>query len=74
MANKPEIPNLDSLFGGAVYASAKTLAVALETSPTTIWRWTKAGRLPKPYRLGKGTTRWKVGEIRAALEKIKGEV
>jgi predicted DNA-binding transcriptional regulator AlpA len=70
MATKPEIPNIGSLFGGAVYASAKTLALALETSETTIWRWTASGRLPQPYRLGAGTTRWKTCEVAAALAKL----
>ena len=49
------------------FISCNTLAAALETSPTTIWRWAKNGRLPKPHRLGEGTTRWRVSEIRAAL-------
>lgn len=53
------------------YVSANRLAEILETSPCTIWRWAKAGRLPKPVKLGEGTTRWNLGEVRAALEKLK---
>jgi len=49
------------------YVSAKTLAAALETSRSTIWRWSKSGRLPQPYRLSEGTTRWRVCEVRLAL-------
>jgi predicted DNA-binding transcriptional regulator AlpA len=49
------------------YVSARTLAAALETSPSTIWRWSKSGRLPQPYRLSEGTTRWRVCEVRLAL-------
>lgn len=67
MAMKTNIPSDDRLFGGAVYASAKTLALALETSETTIWRWSKAGKLPRPHKLGIGTTRWRTDEVRAAL-------
>lgn len=70
MSNKAETPSLDHLLGGAVYASAKTLALALETSETTIWRWAKSGKLPKPHRLGGGTTRWRTDEVRAALAKL----
>ena len=70
MATKPITPTLDSLFGRAVYASAKTLALALETSETTIWRWTAKNKLPKPYKLGEGTTRWRTDEVRAALVKL----
>lgn len=53
------------------YVSASKLAELLETSPCTIWRWAKTGRLPKPVKLGEGTTRWHLGEVRAALEKLK---
>ena len=70
MSHKAETPYLDHLLGGAVYASAKTLALALETSETTIWRWTKSGKLPKPHRLGGGTTRWRTDEVRDALAKL----
>ncbi|MHB1351986.1 MAG: helix-turn-helix transcriptional regulator [Thiobacillus sp.] len=52
------------------YASANTLAAMLETTPSTIWRWSKKGRLPKPYRLGEGTTRWKIEEVNEALAKL----
>lgn len=70
MSTKPQIPPLDSLFGRAVYASAKTIALALETSETTVWRWSASGKLPKPYRLGGGTTRWRTDEVREALAKL----
>jgi predicted DNA-binding transcriptional regulator AlpA len=63
-------PSLDTLFGGAVYASVKTVAHAFETSEATVWRWTKAGKLPKPYKLGEGTTRWRTDELRDALAKL----
>lgn len=52
------------------YASAKRLAELLETTPSTIWRWSRNGRLPKPYRLGEGTTRWKIEEVNEALSKL----
>lgn len=52
------------------YVSANTLAAMLETTPSTVWRWSKRGRLPKPYRLGEGTTRWKIEEVNEALSKL----
>lgn len=52
------------------YVSASTLAALLETSPTTIWRWSKSGILPKPVKLGAGTTRWRVEEVNEALGKL----
>lgn len=35
----------------------KALAEELDQSPTTIWRWTKSGLLPKPVRIGQ-TVGW----------------
>ncbi len=52
------------------YVSANTLATMLETTPSTIWRWSKKGRLPKPYRLGESTTRWRLEEVNEALAKL----
>jgi predicted DNA-binding transcriptional regulator AlpA len=70
MSTKPITTTLDTLFGGAVYASAKTIAHALETSETTVWRWSASGKLPKPHKLGGGTTRWRTDELRDALAKL----
>lgn len=50
--------------------SARTLAQMLSVSEVTVWRWSKGGRLPKPRKLGANTTRWNVGEVRAALAKL----
>lgn len=65
-----EKSNPSEVLDGAKYASAKTLALTLETSEATIWRWTKSGKLPKPHKLGAGTTRWRMDEVRAALAKL----
>ena len=50
--------------------TARTLAQVLAVSEVTIWRWSKDGRLPKPRKLGANTTRWNVGQVRAALAKL----
>ena len=34
---------------------------------STIWQWTKDGRLPAAKKLGPRTTGWNVGELRAIL-------
>lgn len=49
------------------YASAKALAREFETTESTIWRWAASGRIPAPLKLGPGTTRWEVAEVRKAL-------
>jgi predicted DNA-binding transcriptional regulator AlpA len=66
---EPSTQNLDALTGRA-YVSAATLAAMLDTSTASIWRWSKSGRLPKPHKLGAGSTRWRVEEVRAALAKL----
>lgn len=36
-------------------------------SPATVWRRVRSGELVAPHRIGARTTRWQVGELRAAL-------
>src|SRR5690242_12874331 len=36
-------------------------------SGPTVWRWVKAGRLPKPRKQGERVTTWNVGELRKRL-------
>jgi predicted DNA-binding transcriptional regulator AlpA len=36
-------------------------------SAPTVWRWVKAGRLPKPRKHGQRVTTWNVGELRKCL-------
>lgn len=47
--------------------SASTLADACEVSITTIWRWSKSGRLPPAIKVGPNSTRWHLGQVRASL-------
>ncbi len=65
MANGTPI-NFDALPDGA-FVTDTDLAATFRVHRKTIWEWSKIGRLPKPYQLGGNTTRWKVGEVRAAI-------
>lgn len=49
--------------------SAQKMAEQLGVSVPTIWRWAKAGRLPKPTKLSPGCSRWKESDI----QKLTGE-
>lgn len=49
---------------------ARALAGLLDISEVTVWRWSKIGKLPRPRKLGANTTRFNVGEVRAALAKL----
>ena len=43
---------------------------ALGISRATVWRWAKAGRIPKPRKIGENTTRWDSREVQAAIQKM----
>jgi len=69
MAYRHPPENLDTLPASAML-SAADLAGMMGVSLNTVWRWAKAGRLPAPLRIGPNTTRWKAGEVRAALDRL----
>jgi len=37
---------------------------------STLWRGVNAGRYPRPLKVSASTNRWRVGELRAMLEKL----
>ena len=41
-------------------------------SPATIWRWVRAGRFPKPVKLGPGVTAWRGADLIAFIENSSG--
>ena len=45
----------------------RVLCALFGRSRPSIWRDVAAGRLPAPVKVG-GSTRWRVGDVRAALE------
>jgi len=47
---------------------AKLLGIGV----STVWAWTRAGRIPQPIKLGSRTTRWKTHEIQNYIESISG--
>ncbi|HCZ13488.1 MAG: putative transcriptional regulator [Candidatus Accumulibacter phosphatis] len=50
--------------------SVETLAGLQGCSANTIWRRAKAGALPPPIRVSSAQTRWRVGDVRAAMAKL----
>lgn len=63
------IENLDAM-PDCGFVAARSLAAWLGVSQVTVWRWVKTGQLPAPKKLGANTTRFRVGEVRAALAKL----
>lgn len=50
-------------------ASSKDKAGLLPVSIATIWRWTKAGRFPAPFKLGVNCTVWDKAQVEAWVAK-----
>lgn len=50
----------------------RVYAGLLSCSPNTIWRRAKAETLPAPIRISTQQTRWRVGDVRAALAALIG--
>lgn len=46
----------------------RELLEGLQISSVTLWRWVRAGRFPKPIRLGPNTVGWLKNEVSAWLE------
>ncbi len=49
------------------------LAARYGISRATVWRWTSAGRLPPPVRLGEATTRWPLEGVIQYEQKLAAE-
>ena len=62
--NTQAILDSDRIESGVGYSSDKTLAKYFDTSRSTIWLWTREGRLPSPVKLSNGSTRWANKDIK----------
>jgi prophage regulatory protein len=61
--NTLKTTDFDLIKRGIGYSSDKTLASYFDTSRSTIWLWTREGRIPKPHKLSTGSTRWSNKDI-----------
>ena len=53
-------------------ATTKTKKGMLPVSPATVWRWVKAGKFPKPFKLGEAVTVWDAAEVEAFIAERAG--
>ena len=67
MPNQSGLPETGFLRIGSVLAPRGPIPV----SKSTWWAGVKAGRYPKPIKLGPRITAWRVEDIRALIEKPK---
>ena len=61
--NTQTISDYDRVKNEVGYSSDRTLAEYFDTSRSTIWLWTREGKLPQPVKLSSGCTRWSNKEI-----------
>jgi excisionase family DNA binding protein len=62
----PSRPNLDYLL------TVEDLAKLYKVSKRTVWRWSKAGRIPAPVRCSKISVRWRASDIQKHLDTLNG--
>lgn len=55
-----QLQDIDNCVG---YSSDEVLARYFDTTRKTVWIQAKEGKLPKPYKIGANTTRWKNSEV-----------
>ena len=51
---------------------AKEVAARLGVHKNTVWKMARDGRLPKPIKLGNGTSVWSAEMVQQAIAKMKG--
>lgn len=55
----------------SAFVSLPVVCGLLSCSAATVWRRVREGYLIAPHRLGKRTTRWRVGELRQNLANVE---
>ena len=63
------LANFDDL-PGAAYVPVGVVGGLFGCSVATVWRRVRDGQIPAPHRLGKRSTRWRVGDLRELLAEI----
>lgn len=53
-------------------ATTNKKAGMLPVSPSTIWRWVREDKFPKPYKLGESVTVWNLDVVEAFIAKRAG--
>lgn len=46
----------------------------ISASPSSIWRWVKAGKFPAPFRIGERTKVWDFSEVERFLDEQRSKV
>ena len=71
-ANEAKQQQLALIEEGVGYSSDKTLAQFYDASRSTIWKWSREGKLPKPIKLTSGATRWDNKQLKEFADNLCG--
>lgn len=61
---------LPQIVGKPATNDAPAIAGLIPVSKSTWWSGVRAGRYPKPVKLGPNTTAWRVEDIRELIERV----
>lgn len=61
---------LSQIIGKPATAGAPAIPALIPVSKSTWWSGVRTGRYPKPIKLGKRITAWRVEDILALIEKV----
>lgn len=61
---------LPQIVGKPASGSAPAIPALFPVSKSTWWAGVRAGRYPKPVKLGERITAWKVEDIRALIDQV----
>jgi excisionase family DNA binding protein len=53
------------------YVRGRAIAEMLDVSLRTVYRKVAKGELPQPVHIGSGTTRWRLSDVQAHLDRIQ---
>lgn len=56
-----------------LYLPDTEVAVRYSISRSTVWRWLKEGKFPKPVKLGSASARWRLVDLEAWEQTRKSE-
>lgn len=55
------------------YGRLPTIARLLDVHATTVWKWSKEGKLPMPRKISGNITLWEIASVLAAAERMFAE-
>lgn len=64
MATQIDFPNLPD----CAIVRQRQIVPLIGLSASTLWRYVRSGKFPKPFKVGANSTAWRWGDVRAWLD------